>query len=176
MRGIANLVEARGGGLWVKQDQPRYERIAHWPAPLLRDDAEAQDGPLASFLQDKQWVINLDEYRATHPHYGSLVVPDWMSGDDETWLVIPLMLHDDLFGFIVLLTARTKITIDWEVNDLLKTAGRQVASPVKWTRSGRPSIQSARSASGTAISLSSPARAADQCSHSRQVASTSSST
>jgi len=137
VRGIANLVEARGGGLWVKQDQPRYERVAHWQAPLLRDDPEPQDGALARFLQEKEWVINLDEVRATHPTYGNLVVPDWLKDDDETWLVIPLMLHDDLFGFIVLLPARTKININWEVNDLLKTAGRQVASTLAQLNANR---------------------------------------
>ena len=137
VRGIANLVEARGGGLWVKQDVQRYERIAHWQAPLLRDDSEPVDGTLARFLQDKEWVINLDEYRATHPTYGSLVVPEWLSGDEEAWLVIPLMLHDDLFGFIVLLPARTKVNINWEVNDLLKTAGRQVASTLAQLHANR---------------------------------------
>jgi putative PEP-CTERM system histidine kinase len=137
IRGIANLVEARGGGLWVKQDLPRYERIAHWQAPLLRDDSEPQDGPLASFLQAKEWVINIDEYRATSPAYGNLRLPDWLAGDDETWLVIPLMLHDDLFGFIVLLPARTKININWEINDLLKTAGRQVASTLAQLHANR---------------------------------------
>ena len=137
VRGIANLVEARGGGLWVKQELPRYERVAHWQAPLLRDDPEPQDGALARFLQDKEWVINLDEYRGTRPNYGNLVLPDWLSGDDETWLVIPLMLHDDLFGFIVLLPARTKVNINWEVNDLLKTAGRQVASTLAQLNANR---------------------------------------
>ncbi len=137
VRGIANLVEARGGGLWVKQDLPRYERIAHWQAPLLRDDSEPDDGPLARFLQHKEWVINLDDYRATHPTYGNLVVPEWLAADEETWLVIPLMLHDALFGFIVLLPARTKININWEVNDLLKTAGRQVASTLAQLHANR---------------------------------------
>ena len=137
VRGIAHLVEARGGGLWVKQDLPRYERIAHWQAPLLRDDSEPEDGPLARFLQQKEWVINLDEVRAAAPAYGDLEVPEWMSADDEAWLVIPLMLHDALFGFIVLLPARTKISINWEVNDLLKTAGRQVASTLAQLHANR---------------------------------------
>ena len=137
VRGIANLVEARGGGLWVKQDLPRYERLATWQAPLLRDEIEPQDGALARFLQQREWVINLDDYRATHPNYGDLVVPAWLSGDDEAWLVIPLMLHDELFGFIVLLPARTKININWEVNDLLKTAGRQVASTLAQIHANR---------------------------------------
>ena len=137
VRGIANLVEARGGGLWVRQDLPRYERIAHWQAPLLRDDPEPQDGSLARFLQEKEWVVNLDEVRAAHPTYGNLAVPEWLSGDEESWLVIPLMLHEELFGFIVLLTARTKISINWEVNDLLKTAGRQVASTLAQLHANR---------------------------------------
>jgi putative PEP-CTERM system histidine kinase len=128
VRAIANLVEARGGGLWVKQDRPVYERLTVWQAPTLCGDSESQDGLLARFLQDRQWVINLEEYRAQGPTYGDLVLPSWLTDDDEAWLVVPLMLHDDLFGFIVLLTARTRVSTDWEVNDLLKTAGRQVAS------------------------------------------------
>ena len=137
IRGVANLVEARGGGLWVKQDLPRYERIALWQAPLLSDDSEPEDGSLARFLEEREWVVNLDEYRSTHPMYGDLALPSWLSGDDEAWLVIPLMLHDDLFGFIVLLTARAKIGINWEVNDLLKTAGRQVASTLAQLHANR---------------------------------------
>ena len=136
VRAIASLVEARGGGLWVKQDAPRYQRIAHWQAATL-DGIEAEDGALATFLQEKEWVINLDEYRATRPIYGALHLPDWLSSDEDAWLVIPLMLHDSLFGFMVLLPARTKININWEVNDLLKTAGRQVASTLAQLHANR---------------------------------------
>ena len=141
VRGIANLVEARGGGLWVRQDLPRYERIACWQAPLLPADSEPEDGALPLFLQQREWVINLDEVRAAHgtayTSYDGLTVPDWLARDDESWLVVPLMLHDALFGFIVLLPARTKIGINWEVNDLLKTAGRQVASTLAQLHANR---------------------------------------
>ena len=137
VRAIASLVEARGGALWLKQDAPRYQRIASWEAPLLADGVEQQDGALATFLQEREWVINLDEYRATRPIYGDLHLPDWLSGDEDAWLVIPLMLHDELFGFMVLLPARTKISINWEVNDLLKTAGRQVASTLAQLHANR---------------------------------------
>lgn len=136
VRAIASLVEARGGALWVKQDVPRYLRIAHWEAPLLQG-TEPQDGALATFLQQTQWVVNLDEYRSARPIYGDLHLPDWLSGDEDAWLVIPLMLHDDLFGFMVLLPARTKVSVNWEVNDLLKTAGRQVASTLAQLHANR---------------------------------------
>ena len=128
IRAMAHLVEARGGGLWVRQDLKRYERSTQWEAPLLASESEPEDGELARFLREREWVINLDEYRLGGSTYDQLRLPSWLVDDDEAWLIVPLMLHDDLFGFIVLLTARTRISTNWEVNDLLKTAGRQVAS------------------------------------------------
>ena len=140
IRAMAHLVEARGGGLWVRQDQPRYERSTQWEAPLLSDASEPVDGELARFLRDREWVINLDEFRLRGSTYGDLELPSWLTDDDEAWLVVPLMLHDDLFGFIVLLTARTRISTNWEVNDLLKTAGRQVASTLAQLHANRALI------------------------------------
>jgi putative PEP-CTERM system histidine kinase len=140
IRAMAHLVEARGGGLWVRQDQPRYERSTQWEAPLLADASEAEDGDLARFLRDREWVINLDEYRLGGTTYGDLRLPSWLTDDDEAWLVVPLMLHDQLFGFIVLLTARTRVSTNWEVNDLLKTAGRQIASTLAQLHANRALI------------------------------------
>ena len=45
----------------------------------------------------------------------------------EAWLVVPLLVGDDLLGFVVLGQPRTAIELDWEVRDLLKTAARQAA-------------------------------------------------
>ena len=136
VRALAALVEARGGALFIRQDQPRYERIAQWQATALTG-VESQDGPLAAFLQERGWVINLDEYRSKRPLYGDLEIPAWLADNDKAWLVIPLLLHDDLFGFVVLMSARTKVSTDWEVNDLLKTAGRQVASTLAQLHANR---------------------------------------
>ena len=41
---------------------------------------------------------------------------------------MPLVVADELIGFVVLCPARTSVEIDWEVSDLLRTAGRQSAS------------------------------------------------
>lgn len=41
---------------------------------------------------------------------------------------MPLTVGDDLIGFVVLASARADVDVNWEVNDLLKTAGRQAAS------------------------------------------------
>jgi putative PEP-CTERM system histidine kinase len=46
----------------------------------------------------------------------------------NAWLVVPLATGNEMIGFVVLATARTKIDVNWEVNDLLKTAGRQAGA------------------------------------------------
>ncbi len=136
VRAIANLVEARGGALWIRQEQPRYERIAQWQAMALAG-VEPTGGALATFLQQREWVVNLDEYRAQRSMYGALELPEWLEGHAGAWLVVPLLLHDELYGFVVLLSARTKVSTNWEVNDLLKTAGRQVASTLAQLHANR---------------------------------------
>jgi putative PEP-CTERM system histidine kinase len=43
-------------------------------------------------------------------------------------LIIPLLWHDRLSGFVVLAKSTTQPGMDWEINDLLKTAARQAAA------------------------------------------------
>jgi putative PEP-CTERM system histidine kinase len=93
------------------------------------DDAiEPTDGSLARFLLTNRWVINLEEFRSSPERYAELHVPPWLAEVPGAWLVVPLATGSDLIGFVILATARTQVDVNWEVNDLLKTAGRQAAS------------------------------------------------
>jgi putative PEP-CTERM system histidine kinase len=42
--------------------------------------------------------------------------------------VVPLMLHEKLFGFVVLQRPRSPLKLNWEIIDLLEIAGSQAAS------------------------------------------------
>jgi putative PEP-CTERM system histidine kinase len=75
-------------------------------------------------------VIELDEYWREPELYGDLILPDWLREARRVWLIVPLLLGDHLQGFLVLAEARAPQQINWEDRDLLKTAGRQVASYV----------------------------------------------
>ena len=73
-------------------------------------------------------MVNLEEYRSFPRRYGQLVLPAWLQDIPQAWLIVPLMVVDDMIGFVVLARARARMDVNWEVNDLLKTAGRQAAS------------------------------------------------
>jgi len=127
IRGLANMVESPAGGLWLQENgQACYRQTARWNIPKSETE-EALESPLISFLLSSGWIINLEEYRCYPGRYGDLSIPFWLSEIPNAWLVIPLMVGNEMIGFVVLASSRTRFDVNWEVNDLLRTAGSQAA-------------------------------------------------
>ena len=127
IRGLANMVESPAGGLWLQENgQACYRQTARWNIPTSETE-EALESPLISFLLSSGWIINLEEYRCYPGRYGDLSIPFWLSEIPHAWLVIPLMVDNEMIGFVVLASSRTRVDVNWEVNDLLRTAGSQAA-------------------------------------------------
>lgn len=128
IRGLADMLESPAGGLWMRASgESFFRQTARWNmAPTLeKEDANSQ---LCQFITESGWVINLEEYRSYSRRYGQLKLPVWLQELAQAWLVVPLLVGDELIGFCVLARARTHVDVNWEVNDLLKTAGQQAAS------------------------------------------------
>jgi putative PEP-CTERM system histidine kinase len=102
-------------------------QAACWNMPVSVA-TEDVDGSLCHFLMNSGWVINLEEYRSLPRRYDGLKLPEWLVEVPNAWLVVPLATGSEMIGFVVLATARTRIDVNWEVNDLLKTAGRQAGA------------------------------------------------
>lgn len=128
VRGLADMVESPGGALWLKDPSGRFfAQAACWNMPVSVA-TEDQGSPLCKFLVDSGWVINLEEYRSLPRRYDGLTLPSWLVEVPNAWLVVPLTTGNELIAFVVLATARARIDVNWEVNDLLKTAGRQAGA------------------------------------------------
>ncbi|MBC7619522.1 MAG: PEP-CTERM system histidine kinase PrsK [Candidatus Saccharibacteria bacterium] len=128
IRALADMLDSPGGGLWMKStSEPLFCQTAHWNLAVTAAKEEA-DSSFCQFLVKSGWVINLEEYRSFSKRYGDLTLPLWLQDLTQAWLILPLTAGGELIGFVVLARARTNIEVNWEVNDLLKTAGRQAAS------------------------------------------------
>ncbi len=127
IKALSDLVESPGGLLWLRDEFGAFvpHSRLNWRAC---DHVEAADSVLCRFFDEREWIINLDEYRHSPEIYEELVLPDWLSTLEDAWLVIPLKGSDRLVGFVVLSAARAQFEVNWEVLDLLKTAQRQAAS------------------------------------------------
>lgn len=127
IRGLANMVECPGGSLWTRSiGEADFRQTARWNVPHL-DVVEPSDSIFCAFLREKGWVVDLDEYRDAPRRYGQLALPVWLLGNPNLWMVVPLIVGDELLGFVTLTRPRTPMELNWEVRDLLKTASRQAA-------------------------------------------------
>jgi putative PEP-CTERM system histidine kinase len=79
-------------------------------------------------MREREWIVDLDAARRrSGPAAEAQVVPEWLASLAAAWLVLPLLVADEMIGFVVLTKPRTQVELDWEVRDLLKTAARQAA-------------------------------------------------
>lgn len=127
IQALSDLVESSGGVLWLKDGSGRFSVNAR----LNQTDPDAvefEGSALCRFLDEREWIVDLEEYRSRPTHYEGLALPRWLSAMANAWLVVPLKSGDALIGFVVLNSARTAFEVNWEVLDLLKTAQRQAAS------------------------------------------------
>ncbi|MEO6147969.1 MAG: XrtA/PEP-CTERM system histidine kinase PrsK, partial [Sulfuriferula sp.] len=127
IQAVAGLVESPSGALWLAREPHHFTRIVSWNLQHA-DGEEPVDGSLAAFLTQREWVINLDEYRSQPDLYEDLQLPPWLNAIPDAWLVAPLLVRDKLIGFMIIGHSLGKISFDWEVSDLIKTAARQAAA------------------------------------------------
>ncbi|MCK6420393.1 MAG: PEP-CTERM system histidine kinase PrsK [Aquabacterium sp.] len=128
VRGLADMIECSGGALWLRGlDDSRYAQVTVWSAPVV-PDTEPQASEFCAFMRQRDWIIDLAEYRRSPRVYEQLALPRWLLADATAWAAVPLRVADDMIGFVVLCKPRTALELNWEVRDLLKTASRQAAS------------------------------------------------
>ena len=128
IKGLADMVESPAGSLWLKNSSGSfYAQASCWNMPVT-SVTESADGSLSRFMQESGWIVNLEEYRSVPQRYENLELPSWMAEIPNAWMVVPLAVGNEMIGFVILATARTELEVDWEVNDLLKTAGRQAGA------------------------------------------------
>ena len=136
---LARLLESPGGALWMREGDIGYQRASHWNWADIQG-VEPADSLFIEWLASKQWVVDLDEMQSRRDLYGDLDAPAWIRNAGDAWLVVPLMLHDELLGFVVLKHSLGNVTFNWEVSDLLKVAARQAAAHLAQMRASNQLI------------------------------------
>ncbi|SEL10247.1 putative PEP-CTERM system histidine kinase [Roseateles sp. YR242] len=129
IHGMANLVEGPSGALWLRRAAATedFVQAARWN---LHEEREAlvPEGPLLHWLQDRAWIIDLQEWRQHPQAYEHVALPGALVDDERHWLLVPLLNAGVLIGWVVLGQPRTPLELNWEVRDLLRTAAQQAAS------------------------------------------------
>ena len=101
VRAIAEVVDSSGGLLWLHRKDGSFEQVAHWGVSGAETEVLPAGSNMASFLEDREWVINLEEYLSDPEFYENLELPEWITGLPRAWLIVPLLDQKRLLGFMV---------------------------------------------------------------------------
>lgn len=127
VRAVAQIVNSPGGVVWIKeQGSASYLPLDSWRCDIPEDAAVSSGSDLAAFLRNRQWVIDLREFKLAPQKYEHLSLDPWLLSDGKWWLIVPLFLGKRLYGFIVLMKPRIAPSLNFEDHDLLRTVGRHV--------------------------------------------------
>jgi len=125
IKSLAGLVESPGGGLWLLDPAgQQYQQVAQWNF----DRRQLVEPAGSEFLQELKataWIVDLESAREGRGVDAEANPPDWLALETQARLLIPLQAGGVQIGFVVLLTPRIQLELDWEVRDLLKTAASQ---------------------------------------------------
>jgi putative PEP-CTERM system histidine kinase len=133
---LAEIVESSGGLLWIRNEKGEFRFRARFNAHHEVEPLVAGSEPMIGLMEQRGWVINLDELANDPEVYGDLALPRWLVDTADAWLVVPLIHDGRLVGFVVLLQPRAPQAINWENLDLLKTVGMQAASYLALNQAG----------------------------------------
>lgn len=129
IQALAELVESPAGVLYLNVEDNESDEFAvasQWNMPAS-DCREMRTSTFCCLLEKKQWIVDLQDMDTQTSTYKDIQMPHWLRDYPRAWLIIPLTLHGKLFGFVILAQARSKLKLNWEILDLLKIAGSQVA-------------------------------------------------
>ena len=127
VRVMAGFVSATHGGLWLQDADGGYAPAG---GEFASPQAPREGGHEAFFeyLRTHEWICDLDEVRAPRRDGPALEPPPWMRNNPRMWAVVPLICRDTLVGFVVIGRPLVAVRLAWQELDLLRAAGRQVAS------------------------------------------------
>jgi len=128
VRAIADVVDSPGGLLWLRRKDEALEQVSHWGVSGGESEIIAGDNALVGYLEERAWVVNLDEYQADPELYLPLDLPGWILELPHAWLLVPLLDQGRLLGLVVIMQPRASSPFNWELRDLLKTVASQAAS------------------------------------------------
>ncbi|MHA6718906.1 XrtA/PEP-CTERM system histidine kinase PrsK [Sphingomonas sp. RS6] len=127
VKALADLTDSPSGLLLLSEADGLLPGACwHW-SPQMLPMAPAR--ALAAHLAATGRIIDLDATREAGPDSIDWpALPRWMLDEEAAWVVVPLPHLGRLVGAILLARPPVARRLDWEDFDLLKLAGRQVAS------------------------------------------------
>ncbi|RDC59812.1 hypothetical protein HME9302_01007 [Alteripontixanthobacter maritimus] len=129
VQAMADITDSPSGLLLLPSDDGALELGARFNWPTLDVPPRALPARIVSLFERHEFILDMDEARSGTDYHGELpAMPDWLIGEQRAWAIVPLLHFDQLTGVVILARPKHVRRLDWEDFDLLRIAGRQLAS------------------------------------------------
>lgn len=128
IRILAGLVESNAGAIWLIGEQDAYILKASVNLSTPKYTMIEGNSELVRFFQDREWIVDLHEYKADPVSYNLLEIPDAIAKTPDCWLIIPLYLGNELYGMALVGNPYARVELNWENFDLIKVVARQTCN------------------------------------------------
>ena len=127
VKAIADLTDSPAGALLVPEGSGLgFGTTWNWERETIPGTADTR---LVEHLSATGRILDIDTLRAHQfDNDEAANLPQWMLDLEDAWVLVPLPHLGTIAGAILLARPPIKRPLDWEDFDLLKVAGRQVAS------------------------------------------------
>ncbi len=126
LQAIGQIVDSQGSTLWIK-DNHQFICKAYWRLALDNPEPEPDDSRLIEFIHEKGELFSKQEFEQNRQGLGNS--NHWFMQIENSWLIIPLWINEELYGFIHLRspTIASDVNLDIEDIDLLNTIAHHVS-------------------------------------------------
>ncbi len=138
IKAVAQIVDSPGGRMWLSSEsQPCFVHVGVWGEPGPEVPELPGSEPLLQFMSDKEWLIDLWQLRDDPSRYVPVQQVPTAFADQGWWLLVPLFLSNQLYGFIGLRAPDQPRALNFEDHDLMRTVGRHIATHVQQIEADR---------------------------------------
>lgn len=131
LKSLLQLFSCSSGALWLKGEQ--FFALTATQAFIPTDDIRMahNDSEFISILENQEWIFQLDQKPNSFDKKYNAILPKPYLNIAKAWVILPLNTPLETIGFVVLNEQKYQDNFTWEDIDLLKLAGRQVASYIR---------------------------------------------
>ncbi|MEM7278758.1 MAG: XrtA/PEP-CTERM system histidine kinase PrsK [Pseudomonadota bacterium] len=138
IKAVAQIVGSPGGRMWLSSEsQPCFVHVGVWGESGPDVPELPSSEPLIQFMAEKEWIIDLAQLHDDPAFYLPVDKAPAVFEDSNWWLLVPLFLSKQLYGFIALRSPDERQMLNFEDHDLLRTVGRHIATHVQQIEADR---------------------------------------
>lgn len=129
VKALADITDSRGGLLLAPNEEAELELVSDWRWREISVPSPAAKRGFSSALEESGYIVDFDRVRSgANVPVELRSFPEWMLESEDVWAAVPLLHYGRLVGVVILSRPTTNRSLDWEDLDLLRVAGRQLAS------------------------------------------------